>query len=92
MLERLASYFKCGAVRVSKTRNSAEWVVTNSAYIKLKLIPFLNKYPLSGVKFLDFKIFKKVASLLENKVHLSKEGFIQFKTIKYEMYKGISKN
>jgi len=24
--------------------------------------------------------------------HLSKEGFIQFKTIKYEMYKGISKN
>lgn len=43
MLEKLASYFKCGVVIVSKTHNSAEWVVINSAHIKLKLIPFLNK-------------------------------------------------
>ena len=54
LLERLASYFKCGVVRVAKIRNSAEWIVTKSAYIKLIIIPFLDQYSLSGVKGLDF--------------------------------------
>ena len=92
ILERLASYFKCGTVRVANTRNSAEWIVTKSVYIKLILIPFLNKYPLSGVKSLDFERFKKAAYLIENKVHLRKEGFLQFKMIKEEMYKGSVKD
>lgn len=92
ILERLASYFKCGKVRVANTRNSAEWIVTKSVYIKLILIPFLNKYPLSGVKSLDFERFKKAAYLIENKVHLSKEGFLWFKRIKEEMHKGSVKD
>lgn len=88
----MASYFKCGKVRVANTRNSAEWIVTKSVYIKLILIPFLNKYPILGVKSLDFERFKKAASLIKNKVHLSKEGFLQFKRIKEEMYKGSVKD
>lgn len=57
LLERLASYFKCGIVRVAKTRNCAELIVTKFACIKFILIPFLNKDPLSGVKGLDFESY-----------------------------------
>lgn len=88
MLERLASQFNCGKVRVSNNRNSAEWVVTRYADIRLIIIPFLDKYPLIGVKAFDLKGFKKAVTLMDNKVHLTKEGFAQFKAIKDAMYKG----
>lgn len=40
------------------------------------------------MKAFDYKGFKKVVTLMEDKVHLTKEGFAQFKVIKDGMYKG----
>lgn len=54
LLERLAKFLGCGIIRKANNRETAEWVITKSADINLKLIPFLTKYTLSGVKFLDF--------------------------------------
>lgn len=48
-------------------RDTAEWVIAKCDDINLKLIPFLTKYTLSGVKLLDFDRFKKVSYLIENK-------------------------
>ena len=45
------------------------------------------EYNLLGVKVSDLKRFKKVIFLMENKVHLTKEGYAQFKAIKDGMYK-----
>lgn len=87
LLERLARYFNCGKIRAANNRNSAEWIVTKLQDLHLIILPFLNKYQLSGVKVSDLERFKKVISLMINKVHLTKEGFVQFKAIKDQMYK-----
>ena len=76
----------CGTVRKTNTRELAEWIITKSEDINLKLIPYLTKYTLSGVKLLDFERFKKVSLLIENKIHLTSEGIVSIKAIKDAMY------
>jgi len=49
--------------------------IKNYSDIVNKIIPFFNKYPILGVKSLDFADFKKVAELMENKEHLTDSGF-----------------
>ena len=52
----------------------------------MKIIPFFNKYPLQGTKLFDFLDFNKVAKLVENKTHLTSEGFEMIKQIKMGGY------
>ena len=86
LLERFVKYLACGTVRKTNTRELAEWIITKSEDINLKLIPYLTKYTLSGVKLLDFERFKKVSLLIENKIHLTSEGIVSIKAIKDAMY------
>jgi hypothetical protein len=47
------------------------------------------KFPLSGIKLLDFERFKQVSFLIagaENKMHLTQDGIELIKTIKEKMY------
>ena len=46
------------------------------------IIPFFNKFPIIGVKALDFEDWCKVAKLMENKAHLTSEGLEEIKQIK----------
>ena len=55
------------------------------SYIIEKIIPFFNKYPILGVKYLDFLDFCKVAQIMKNKNHLTKDGLEKIKLIKTEM-------
>lgn len=86
LLEKLVKYLECGIVREVPNRDTAEWVIGKCDDINLKLIPFLTKYTLSGVKLLDFDRFKKVSYLIENKTHLTSEGVVAIKAIKDAMY------
>jgi hypothetical protein len=52
------------------------------------IIPFFNKYPLKGSKNLDFKDFCKVAELINEKAHLTQEGFEKIKNIRAGMNTG----
>ena len=87
LLERLAKYLECGRIKKHNNRDIAEWVITDFEDLNLKLIPFLTKYTLSGVKLLDFERFKKASFLIENKMHLTPEGVALIKAIKDAMYK-----
>jgi len=87
LLERLAKFLGYGTIRKSNNSNTAEWVITKFDDLNLKLIPFLTKYNLSGVKLLDFERFKKAFFLIENKMHLTSEGVTLIKAIKDAMYK-----
>lgn len=49
-----------------------------------KIIPFFEKNPVAGDKFLDFVYFERVAKLMKNKAHLTKSGL--------EEIKGLTKN
>ena len=50
-----------------------------------KIIPFFEKYPIEGVKSLDFEDFKKVCKLIENKKHLTPLGIKAILDIKLNM-------
>ena len=86
LLERIVKQLACGTVRKHNFRETAELVITKSADINLKLIPFLSKYTLSGVKLLDFERFREASLLIENKTHLTSEGIVLIKAIKDKMY------
>jgi hypothetical protein len=52
-----------------------------------KIIPFFNKYPVEGVKALNFSDFVAIASLMRDKAHLTPEGYKQILFIKNRMNK-----
>lgn len=39
------------------------------------IIPFFDKYPVFGIKSLDYADFKKVAFMVKSKEHLTQVGF-----------------
>jgi hypothetical protein len=58
---------------------------------KVFLIPFFEKYPISGIKYLDFADFCQVAELMKESKHLTKEGLEEIKRIKQQMNSGRAK-
>jgi hypothetical protein len=53
-----------------------------------KVIPFLNKYPILGVKSKDFYDFCNVVNIMKLKQHLTREGLEQIRIIKAGMNTG----
>lgn len=72
LLISFIEYFKCGYVL--KKINAVEFRVTKFKDINEKIIPFFKKYPIVGVKAKDFEDWCQVASLMEEKKHLTSEG------------------
>jgi hypothetical protein len=87
LLKEFINYFNCGYYRVS-TSMGGDFIVTKFSDISTIIIPFFNKYPILGSKSLDFYDFVKIAVLIQNKAHLTPEGFEQVKQIKSGMNKG----
>lgn len=46
----------------------------NFTEIEDKIVPFFVKYPIAGIKYLDFQDFCKVANIMKEKGHLTIEG------------------
>jgi hypothetical protein len=66
------------------------FVVEISSDILDKIIPFCEKYPIVGVKGLDFADFKKkkAAEIMKVGGHLTKDGLEQIRIIKAGVNKG----
>ena len=79
-------YLNCGTV--NKNKDSYKFCVTKFDDIVNKIIPFFKKYPILGVKALDFADFCKAAELIKNKAHLTKDGLEQIRKIKAGMNRG----
>lgn len=67
------------------TKNSVAFQVVNTSHILDIIIPFFDKYPLDGIKSLDFADFKIVAEIVKTQKHLTSEGFNQILKIKAGM-------
>jgi hypothetical protein len=50
-----------------------------------KIIPFFQKFPLQGSKFMNFQDFNEVVKIMKVKGHLTKEGLEKIKGIKAGM-------
>lgn len=86
LMNSLVEYFGVG--NIFKDREVINFRVTKFKDLMNKVIPFFDKYPITGVKSLDFKDFKKVSELMNNKAHLTSEGLEQISLIKMEMNNG----
>ena len=86
LLISFISYLNCGVV--TKDRESYKFRVTKLDDITDKIIPFLKKYPILGVKALDFADWCKAAELIKNKKHLTAEGLEEIRNIKAGMNRG----
>jgi len=89
LLRSLEDYFGCGYIY--KNRETFELVFTNFTEIALrsiKILPFFEKYPVEGAKYLDYKSFYKVANIMKAKGHLIMEGRDMILKIKEGMNTG----
>jgi len=59
----------------SKLKQTSLLQIKNNSDIFNIIIPFFTKYPVLGVKSLDFSDFKLIAEFIKNKDHLSEIGF-----------------
>ena len=85
LLKDIAIYLNYGRYYKSPTRDEGQYLVTVFSDINDKLIPFLNEYPLLGVKKEDYLDFIQIAGLIKSKAHLTDEGLETIKLIKSNM-------
>lgn len=88
LIYKIKDLFNSGYVARSKKDDTVELTIKNFNALKQNLVPFLNRYNLEGAKSLDFNDFKTVLFLMNDKVHLTKEGYNKLKVIKNGMNTG----
>jgi hypothetical protein len=67
------------------SENKVKLMIMKISDIVNTIIPFFEKYPIVGIKSLDFADFKKVAEMVKSKKHLTPEGFKTILEIKSNM-------
>ena len=87
LLKHMAEHLSCGRVEYRKGE-ACDYTVTALKDIKHKIIPLFNAFPLLGSKALNFKDFKKVVEIMENKDHLTIKGINDIRVIKENMNTG----
>ena len=80
LMRSLINFFNCG--EVYKKGETFHFQVSKFDDITQKIIPFFKKYPIHGMKALDFHDWCKAAELIMDKKHLTAEGLEKIKKIK----------
>ena len=86
LMKSIVEYLECG--NVYNSENKIEFKITKFEDLVEKLIPFLNKYPIQGVKLLDYLDFLKVIKLIKDKDHLTEKGLNEIIKIKAGVNRG----
>lgn len=93
LIKGISAYLNLGSSQVGSkyvylTDKVVNLQVINLSEIQTVVIPFFVKYPILGVKSLDFLDFCEAARLLEVKDHITQEGFNRILEIKAGMNRG----
>ena len=88
LMKSFSEYLNCGSYYSGRTSEVGNFIVSKLSDITEKIIPFFEKYPILGVKRLDFKDFCKASELIKNKAHLTELGLDEIKKVKAEMNRG----
>lgn len=83
----IAEYLECGKI-YKHSLNAVVYKVSKTSDLTEKVIPFFIKYPILGIKALDFKDFYYLAELISNKAHHTEEGLKKIFSIKANMNTG----
>ncbi len=87
-MKALVEYLGCGRYYLKSKQDVGDFVVSRLSDITAKVIPFFEKYPIVGVKALDFSDFSKASKLIKDKAHLTDSGLEQIHLIKAGMNRG----
>lgn len=90
LMELISRYLGCGNVYADKDSCCSLITVKYSDVTEL-IIPFFETYPVLGEKQYDFSDWCKVATIMIDGSHLTKEGLILIKNIKKGMNRGREK-
>ena len=85
LLESLISTLNCG--RYISKPGYGEFIVEKFSDVNEKVIPIFEYFKLQGWKCNNYDDFKKVALMIKNKEHLTREGLDKIKKIKGRMNK-----
>lgn len=89
LLSEFITYLDSGTIEKASTRpNGVVYIVYKYSKISDNIIPFFDKYPLQGTKFLDYKDFCIIADLIREKSHLTVEGLNEIRLIRAGMNSG----
>ena len=69
LIKSFMEYFGAGGVYVSN--EAVDFIIQRFEDLTTKVIPFFAKYPVVGIKALDFADWCKAAELIKNKAHLT---------------------
>jgi hypothetical protein len=84
LMRSLIDFFNCGHLN-KKNNNCFNFTVRKFTDLETKIIPFFIKFPILGVKLLNFQDFIKASKLINNKEHLTIEGLKKISEIKKSM-------
>lgn len=90
LMKSVSDYLGCGNVQGGN--DAVYFRVDRFLDINDKIIPFFDKYPILGIKSLDYLDWCRAVKLINNKNHLTKEGFEELKKIKAGMNRGRAPN
>lgn len=88
LMRSIILYLGCGKVYPKTSKEAVDFMVTGFSDITNKVLPFLYKYPVLGNKSEDFKDFARIAELMKDKKHLTKDGLEEILKIKAGMNTG----
>ena len=82
----IVDYLGCGKIYVNE--RSVDFIITKFSDITEKLISLFEKYPIQGIKHLNYLDFVKVNQLMINDLHLTLKGIKLIRNIKSGMNLG----
>jgi hypothetical protein len=91
LLNLIIKYLGTGRLEIDSRKPLVLLVVGNISEISKIIIPFFKKYPILGTKYLDYQDWCKIASIITNGAHLTKEGLESIRPIKSGMNRGRKK-
>lgn len=86
LLRSFIAFFGCGSS--VRNKNLVEYICVKKHNIYNIIMPFFKKYPILGVKALDFNDWCLGVEIVQSKAHLTPEGLARLQTLKKGMNTG----
>ena len=85
VLDIIREYFGCGYIRRDYADKTVKFEIRDHNDLMTKIIPHFEKLSLLSRKQRDFELFKKICKIVDQKIHLTKDGFIEIINLAYQM-------
>src|SRR5687767_4248598 len=85
LMKSLVTYLDCGRYYSPSGSDHVDFSVSKLLDNTEKIVPFFDKYPLTGEKSLDYADFCKAGAIVKAKGHLTVEGLKEICKIKSGM-------